>query len=261
MQTYDVLMLVVLVGATLFGFWKGMAWQIASLASLVVSYLAALKFSERLAPTFGDTAPLNRFIAMLVIYIVASFMIWTAFRLVSGVIDKVKLEAFDKQLGAMFGFAKGVLLCVAVTFFAVTLLPPAQGEMIVGSQSGQYIVALLNKADAVVPPEIHQVIDPYLNKVQQRLNPGHTANWPSGSGQSQQPGAAPASAWPLPSWPKEVPKPEIQWPQPQSQSTPQPTWPSQSPVAPAANSVYGSPQRPNPFPDPYSAQRPAGAAY
>ena len=46
---------------------------------------------------------------MLVIYMVTSFMIWTAFRLISGVIDKVKLEAFDKQLGAMFGFAKGVL--------------------------------------------------------------------------------------------------------------------------------------------------------
>ena len=110
MQTYDLLMLLVLVAATMFGFWKGMAWQIASLASLVVSYFAALQFSERLAPTFGDTAPWNRFVAMLVIYIVTSFIIWTVFRLVSGVIDKVRLEAFDKQLGAMFGFAKGVLL-------------------------------------------------------------------------------------------------------------------------------------------------------
>ena len=38
----------------MFGFWKGMAWQLASLASLVVSYIAALQFSERLAPTFGE---------------------------------------------------------------------------------------------------------------------------------------------------------------------------------------------------------------
>ena len=115
---------------------------------------------------------------MLVIYMVTSFMIWTGFRLISGVIDKVKLEAFDKQLGAMFGFAKGVLLCVAVTFFAVTLLPPTQGEMIVGSQSGQYIAQFLSKADAVMPPEIHQVVDPYLHRVQQRLNPGFQANFP-----------------------------------------------------------------------------------
>ena len=157
MQTYDLLMLLVLVGATMFGFWKGMAWQIASLASLVVSYFAALRFSEQLAPMFGEHAPLNRFVAMLVIYIGTSFVIWMLFRLVSGAIDKVRLESFDKQLGAMFGFAKGVLLCVAITFFAVTLLPPAQGEAIVGSQSGQYIVALLDKSHSVFPPEIHQI--------------------------------------------------------------------------------------------------------
>jgi len=264
MQTYDLLMLLVLVCATVFGFWKGMAWQLASLASLVVSYIAALQFSERLAPTFGSTAPWNRFVAMLVIYMVTSFMIWTAFRLVSGVIDKVKLETFDKQLGAMFGFAKGVLLCVAVTFFAVTLLPPAQGEMIVGSQSGQYIVALLNKADAVVPPEIHQVIDPYLQRVKERLNGGQQANFPSSGA------AAPASGWSWPSWPKSEPAtPQIQWPQaqPPAATPAQPVgWPSQTQstgpgnVGPA-NSAYSAPREPNPFPDPYSAGRPQGGTY
>lgn len=246
MQTYDLLMLLVLVCATVFGFWKGMAWQLASLASLAVSYLAALKFSERLAPTFGATAPWNRFVAMLVIYMVTSFMIWTGFRLISGVIDKVKMEAFDKQLGALFGFAKGVLLCVAVTFFAVTLLPPAQGEMIVGSQSGQYIVAILNKADAVVPPELHQVIDPYLNKVQERLNPNRQASWP-GTSSAQPSVPAQSTGWSLPSWTKEVPTPQlpkVEWPQ-SAPASQQPAWPTQTQSAPTTNSVYGPPHEPN----------------
>ena len=177
MQSYDLLMLLVLVGATIFGFWKGMAWQIASLASLVVSYFASLRFSEQLAPMFAQTfslqPPLNRFAAMLAIYVGTSFFIWTLFRFVSGAIDKVRLESFDKQLGAMFGFAKGVLLCVAITFFAVTLLPQPQGQAIVGSQSGRYIVALLDKAHSVFPPELHQIIDPYLNKIEERLNPNY----------------------------------------------------------------------------------------
>src|SRR5687767_3696119 len=83
MQTYDMMMLVVLVGATVFGFWKGMAWQIASLASLIVSYFAALRFSEQLAPVFGQQAPLNRFVAMAAIYVGTSFFIWTLFRFIS----------------------------------------------------------------------------------------------------------------------------------------------------------------------------------
>jgi membrane protein required for colicin V production len=269
MQTYDLLMLLVLVAATMFGFWKGMAWQLASLASLVVSYLAALQFSERLAPTFGDTAPWNRFVAMLAIYIVTSFIIWTVFRLVSGIIDKVRLEAFDKQLGAMFGFAKGVLLCVGITFFAVTLLPPAQGELIVGSQSGQYIVAFLNKADAVMPPELHEVIDPYLHKVQQRLNAGGQSSGMMGG--PQQAGNA-NSGWQLPGWPStpqqpQTPPAQFNWPQQSgSQQQPAPAWPSQSQknlnsVPQNETNPYSVPREPRPFQDPYSAQRPTGGTF
>jgi membrane protein required for colicin V production len=245
-------MLLVLVCATIFGFWKGMAWQLASLASLVVSYFAALQFSERLAPTFGDTAPWNRFVAMLAIYIVSSFMIWTAFRLISGAIDKVRLEAFDKQLGALFGCFKGILLCVAVTFFAVTLLPPAQGDMIVGSQSGKYIVQFLNQADAVMPPEIHQVLDPYLHRVQQRLNPNHQANFPGGAAAPQ------SSGWNIPGFGAEsLPQmPKIEWPQAQGASQPaaqQPAWPTQPPSSNSATQPG--------FQDPFSAQRPGVNRY
>jgi membrane protein required for colicin V production len=249
MQTYDILMLVVLAGTTLFGFWKGMAWQIASLASLVVSYIAALRFSEQLAPMFGESAPLNRFIAMLVIYIATSFIIWTLFRLVSGAIDRVRLESFDRQLGAMFGLAKGVLLCVAITFFAVTLLPPAQGEAIVASQSGRYIVVLLDKSHSVFPPEIHKVVDPYLNKIEEQLNPDFQPHdediqqlW-----QNQVQVPAPSGGLPVP------------WPQPQQL----PTWPSeaQQSDSPPQGDPYAVPREPNPFPGPYSAEVPASREF
>ncbi len=252
MQTYDLLMLLVLVAATLFGFWKGMAWQIASLASLVVSYFAALRFSDQLAPVFGEHAPWNRFVAMLVIYIGTSFVIWTLFRLLSGAIDKVRLESFDRQLGAMFGLAKGVLLCVAITFFAVTLMPPAQGEAIVSSQSGRYIVALLDKSHSVFPPEIHQVVDPYLNKIEERLNPnfqphGHDVQnlWPS-QAQLQTQESQPAG------WP------QINWPQ--TQQTP--AWPAKTQTSDGAQSnPYAIPREPNAFPDPYSAELPTNRGY
>src|SRR5688572_17601189 len=147
MQSYDVVMILVLVGATIFGAWKGMAWQIASIASLVVSYFASLAFSEKLAPLISNEAPWNRFIAMLLIYLVTSMVIWMLFRTVSKVIDRVQLREFDRQIGALFGLAKGVLLCVAITMFAVTLMPVEQKEKILGSKSGMYIAKLLNEAD------------------------------------------------------------------------------------------------------------------
>lgn len=237
MQTYDFLMIAVLAAATLFGFWKGMAWQIASLASLVVSYFASLKFSAQLAPMFGQQAPLNRFVAMLAIYVGTSFIIWTLFRFISGAIDKVRLEAFDKQLGAMFGFAKGVLLCIAVTFFAVTILPQQQGEAIVSSHSGRYIVALLDKAESVMPPEVHQVVGPYLDRVEQKLRQGGQPNgqdlqqmWQN-QVQANLPNVLPQMQWPQ----GQPTQPQVAWPsapQQMPQQLPQQLgWPQSQPTA------------------------------
>lgn len=185
MQPYDLVMLVVLGSATLFGFWKGLAWQVASLASLVVSYFVALRFADRIAPMVSAHEPWNKFVAMLIIYAAASFVIWMLFRVVSGAIDRVKLNEFDRQMGALVGFAKGVLACIGITFFAVTLLGQQQRDRIIASRSGQYIVRFLDKADAVAPPEIQQVIGPYIQKINERLDPNYQPN-PAGDLQNLQ---------------------------------------------------------------------------
>jgi membrane protein required for colicin V production len=170
MELYDILMLVVLVGTSVFGAWKGMAWQVASSASLVLSYAIALRFSAQVAPHFGQQAPLNRFIAMAVLYAATSLVIWVAFWIVAGFINRVRLREFDRQMGALFGAAKGVLVCVAITFFAVTLSTKAR-TAVLHSRSGYYIALLLNRADAVMPKELHDVLDPYLDKLERELDP------------------------------------------------------------------------------------------
>ena len=107
MDWYDIAMLAVLGLATLMGAWKGMAWQLASLGSLILSYFLALRFSAQLAPIFGSSAPWNRFIAMLVIYLVTSVVVWLMFRVVARFMDKIKLRDFDHQVGACSASSKG----------------------------------------------------------------------------------------------------------------------------------------------------------
>lgn len=168
MIVYDILMLVIVVGYTLFGAYKGMAWQIATLCSLVVSYFAALKFSDSLAPMLSQQAPFNRFLAMLVIFLVSSLVIWIAFRFVSKFIEQVKLKDFDRQVGALFGLFKGVLACLAVTFFAVTLSEAARASVL-KSRSGHYMAVLLAKADPIMPAQLKEVLGPYVDELQNKL--------------------------------------------------------------------------------------------
>lgn len=170
MQTYDYVMIGILIATTLYGMWKGMAWQIASLASVVVSYIAALRFSTPIAPYLSDKAPWNRFLAMFLLYVLCSLLIWGLFRLVAGFMDRLKLREFDRQLGGLLGFAKGVLFCVAVTFFVVTLSGEARRKSILESKSGYYIGVVLDQSRAVMPDELQDVLRPYLNRIEQEFD-------------------------------------------------------------------------------------------
>jgi membrane protein required for colicin V production len=170
MEPYDIVMIVVVVGAALLGAMKGMAWQLASLASLVLSYFLALRFSSQLAPLFHTQAPWNRFIAMLVIYIATSLVVWFLFRFVSGMIDRVRLQEFDRQLGLLFGAAKGVLLCVVITFFAVTLSESSR-DHVLKSRSGHYIAVLLDQSHDIMPEELHDFLKPYMERLEKELEP------------------------------------------------------------------------------------------
>ncbi|GIW98469.1 MAG: colicin V biosynthesis protein [Pirellulaceae bacterium] len=198
MQAYDLLMLIVLAMATIFGAIKGFAWQVASLASVVVSYVVAYRFRMQVAQYIDAQPPWNQFLAMLILYVGTSFAIWVIFRMVSGLIDRVRLKEFDRHLGAMFGFLKGLVYCLLITMFAVTLLGPKQQEAICQSRSGYYISLALDRGVGVLPKEIHDVVGPYLAKLDEKLDHRHHTHdaWghvqPTDDGQPHDP---PPSTW------------------------------------------------------------------
>jgi len=169
MDTYDAIMLLVLAVATVFGARKGLAWQVASVSSIVASYFIAYQFREPVAQMIDADPPWNRFLAMLIVYLSSALAIWTAFRFVSGLIERVKLKEFDQHAGAALGFCRGVLWCVIITLFAVTLLGEAQRQKIIQSRSGHYIALLLDRSETVMPAELHGVLAPYLGTLNGRL--------------------------------------------------------------------------------------------
>lgn len=174
-QGYDLLMLVILVLATVFGAWKGMAWQIASLASLVVSYLVAMQFSPHVAPYISSHEPWNRFLAILILFLATSLAIWILFRMVADFIDRVKLKEFDRQMGALFGLAKGVLFCLLITFFAVTLSEGSR-QAVLNSHSGKFTARLIQRAGPLMPEELRDSLGKYIDEFERKLDPATPAD-------------------------------------------------------------------------------------
>ena len=170
METYDIIMVAVLGVATLLGFMKGFAWQLASIASLVLSYFCAYRFADQLAPHLNADPRWSKYLAMLELYCGTSFVVWMGFRLVSGAIDQIRLREFDRQMGGLLGFAKGALLCTIVTFFAVSLNDDTRAAVL-KSKSGYYISDFLHKATPIMPPEWTKLLGPYLDKLNRGLDP------------------------------------------------------------------------------------------
>ena len=174
-DSYDMVMLGLLATAGVLGYFKGIVWQIAWIAGICLSSYVSLRFSGELSSLTGQPPPWNRLLAMLALYVGTSLVVWVTFRFVSSLIDAVHLSAFDHQLGLVFGLAKGALICVVVTFFAVTMMPAYRSE-ITGSQSGQIVAKLIGEADQFLPADIHETVDPFLQQFQQQFDAGDVSS-------------------------------------------------------------------------------------
>ncbi|MDP1562731.1 MAG: CvpA family protein [Pirellulaceae bacterium] len=169
MEIYDIIMLAILVGAVVFGALKGMAWQIATIAALFVSYLVALRFSEPVSQYIKVDPPLNKLAAMLLLYLATSLVIWIGFGFVRRSIEKMALKDFDRHAGAILGAITGVILCITITLFSVTLLKDDQRQYVTRSKSGLHITRWINEYQGMFPPVVDEVLAPYIQRLNQEM--------------------------------------------------------------------------------------------
>lgn len=170
MQGYDIIMLGLMAIAIFRGYTKGLAWQISSIASIVVSYYVAYRFKDPVAAVIDMPDPWRGLVAMMALFVGCSLVIWLLFHSLRGAIEKAKLKDFDQQLGAIFGGIKGAVWCTVVTLVAVSFLSPATSQQIVNSRSGGYIARVLASSKRVIPTEIQQVVQPYIQHAEDKLN-------------------------------------------------------------------------------------------
>ena len=232
MQPYDIFMLLVLVGAAAFGAWKGMAWQLASIGSVVLSTIVALRFSGLLAPSLSAEEPWNQFLAMGILFAGTSLAVWISFRFVAKVIDRVKLKEFDRQMGALFGAAKGVLYCLILTFFAVTLSEGTR-QRVLDSRSGYYAAVIVQKGTPMMPEKVRNALGKYIERLDEGLQQDPDTD---GVGEETPETGNPLDPMVAAGTGLSLPEPDLTQPASNylAPLTPQPN----SPTLPASNSAY-----------------------
>lgn len=167
MTIYDGVMALIVVYTVIHGFWRGAAWQIAPIVSLVAGYMIAMPMSVTAAHWFGQP-PLNRLFALVTIYLLVSLTVYLFFRSFREGVEKAQLTEFDRHLGAILGGVKGVIVTLSATCILLIYVPPSR-ETILKSESSSIASKLISTIYPVLPHAMHVLLEPYLHKLGDQL--------------------------------------------------------------------------------------------
>ena len=188
MGIYDTIMLLLLGAATFIGWRKGMVSQVAAIASLLASFFVAANFYERVAGSIAAPDPWNRVAAFVVIYLGTSFVIWLFFKQIRRSVKAMQLGDFDRQMGGLFGLAKGIAIVTVITLVAVNLLTPGPREAIAQSRSGGAVQKIVYLVAPIMPTRVQDFLAGYVQRLDEVLGTGQD---PYGAGPQQAGGGYP----------------------------------------------------------------------
>lgn len=111
MSAIDIIIIIVFIGAVIYGYWKGVIVQIGSLAGILLGILACRLFGPWLTGVLGgatgdsdsiDMGYINSVIANVILFLLGFISAKLVAKLVKTVTTAVKLSVVDKLLGVIF---------------------------------------------------------------------------------------------------------------------------------------------------------------
>jgi membrane protein required for colicin V production len=159
MNLFDWSLIAVLACSTILAFMRGLLLEIFSLGGLIAGILLASWNYRSFAPLLSRliTNPsIADVVAFLFIAIGVMLLCSIAGKVLNRTANAIGLGFFNRLLGAVFGFARGCLLGVAIMMAAAAFLPPT--PWITNSYLAPYFLAGAHAVSFVVPYDLRQLI-------------------------------------------------------------------------------------------------------
>ena len=115
----DWLLLGVLLASMLVGLWRGLVYEVLSLAGWVAAFVVAQWLAADVIVwlPFVQGAPISvqYAVAFALVFVVTVFVAGLVSWLIKKLVETVGLRPVDRTLGAVFGLARGLVLLLALT--------------------------------------------------------------------------------------------------------------------------------------------------
>lgn len=118
MTGFDFAVIAILLASLSFGVWRGMVYELLSLAGWPIAFLMSKFFGGSVAPMMPGQEAVRLALAYAVIFI-AVLIVWSVLAwLLSKLVKAAGLGWLDRVLGALFGVLRGMLVILALVWLA-----------------------------------------------------------------------------------------------------------------------------------------------
>ena len=162
MTFIDILLLVIIAAFIFFGFFFGLVHTIGSLIGTLVGIVVATHYVDAAFSTFGflfGGGQFSRVVVFVILFVLTSRLIGLLLWIFERVLYFFTLIPFastiNRLLGAMFGFAEGILVVGIITFYAMQVLPDdTLLSALEGSFMAKYLVAIMRAMQVFFPESL-----------------------------------------------------------------------------------------------------------
>lgn len=156
----DLVLATIVVASVLVGLWRGLLFEVLSLAGWVAAYFGA----PFVAPVVAGWLPPERLkpevleVASLVLAFMLIIVVWSlAAKLLRALIHATPLSIVDRLFGAGFGVLRGVLVCLLLVVI-VSMTPAVRSPTWQASTLAPWLVALLHGVEPLLPDAVVELI-------------------------------------------------------------------------------------------------------
>ena len=147
MTGLDVGVIAILLVSLLIGVWRGLLYEVLSLAGWPIAFLLSKLSAERVAQMIPMVQESMRIAAAYALVFILALIAWgIAARLISSMFKAIGSVSTDRAMGAMFGVLRGGLVVLVLTWLAgLTQLPQQPFWRGAASSKSLENIALLTK--------------------------------------------------------------------------------------------------------------------
>lgn len=149
------------------GAWRGFARLLGAVAAPVAGISVGWPLSAGLAPHLTLRAPLDRWVAFAILYLLITLVIFLMVLAIRTTLERARLGSWDRHLGFALGAVKGFALAIVLTAGALAFSQELRPQ-VRATRAGGLMSRAVRIVRPVLSPAASDLLSPWLDLLDPR---------------------------------------------------------------------------------------------